>query len=98
MRACRALAFIIANANILVFANRLGRAAFKSFKAQGDLFLGHWLPKDEALADVVVPTEMIGSGGRAEAAVGAGGIDVETSGDVLRQAIEDIGHEVFQVG
>lgn len=78
----------------LFFPNRLGGATFEGIAAKGDLLRCLRLAEDVALANFVVPAEMIGSGGRAETAVNAGGIDVEASGSVLGQAVEDVGHEM----
>jgi hypothetical protein len=62
-----------------LFTNRLRRAAFEGFAAKGDVLWRLWLAEDEALADVVVAAEMLRGGGRAQAAVNAGGIDVEST-------------------
>jgi hypothetical protein len=78
----------------LFFPNRLGGATFEGIAAKGDLLRCLRLAEDVALANFVVPAEMIGSGGRAETAVNAGGIDVEASEGVLGQAVENVGHEM----
>lgn len=76
----------------LLLANRLGRAAFDGIAAEGDLFLGRGLAENESLADAVVAAEKSRRIATAGVAVDAGGIDVEASGDVLREAIKDVGH------
>jgi hypothetical protein len=82
----------------LFFSYRLRRAAFEGFAAEGDLLRRFRLAEDVALADFVTAVEKDGSVTSAEIAVDAGGIDVEASGGVLREAVKDVGHQVNWVG
>lgn len=77
---------------IVRLADRFSRATAEGVHAELDFPLGHGLAKNEALTDVVIATEKIGSQVAAEVAIGAAVIDIETAGCVLRETVFDVGH------
>ena len=72
--------------------NRFRGAAFQCFHTELDLLVCHWLTKHNAKTKVVITTEKAGRKVTAAVAVDATAIDVETSGDILRESVFNGGH------
>ena len=79
-----------------VAADGFDRAAAHCLLAEGFLFWGGGLLVDEAVAAIVVASEVCGSRFAAQVAINALVVHIEGAGDVLRVFVSEVSHrEVF---